>query len=94
MYDGEQRYTEVHVPVLAIYAGRNDLPADADSATSAAWIAKSVPASQVLKRNVPGARIVVLPGATHAVFDSNQGDVLREMHAFIESLPVARSSRP
>lgn len=93
MYEGEHRYTKVHVPVLAIYAGQG-LGADTDSATAAAWIAQRVPASQVLERNVPGARIVVLPGATHAVFDSNQADVLREMHAFIESLPVAHPPRP
>jgi pimeloyl-ACP methyl ester carboxylesterase len=35
---------------------------------------------------VPQARIVVLPNASHFVFDSNPADVLREMRAFIDSL--------
>ena len=36
---------------------------------------------------VPSARVVRLPHANHYVFFSNEADVLREMNAFVASLP-------
>jgi hypothetical protein len=38
------------------------------------------------KRQVPSAHMVLIPHATHLVFQSNEADVLREMNAFIASL--------
>jgi len=35
------------------------------------------------KRQVPSAHMVLIPHATHYVFQSNEADVLREMNAFI-----------
>ena len=35
---------------------------------------------------IPGARVVQLPHANHYVFLSNEGDVLREMRAFVRGL--------
>ena len=89
VYEGTQRYTEVHVPVLAIYAAHG-MPAAvaSDSATAAAWLAERVPASRVIRSASPNVRVVILPDATHDVFRSNEADVLREMHGFIAGLPV------
>ena len=42
-----------------------------------------------LKRGVPGARIVNLPGATHYLWMTRQDDVLREIRAFVAGLPPA-----
>lgn len=39
------------------------------------------------ENGVPSARVVRLPHANHYVFRSNEADVLREMNAFIGSLP-------
>jgi len=40
-----------------------------------------------LKTEVPGARIVEMPGADHHLFLSNESDVLRELRKFLEDLP-------
>lgn len=89
LYEGTQRYTDVHVPVLAIYAAQG-MPAAvaADSAAAAAWLAERVPASRVIRSASPNVRVVILANATHDVFRSNEPDVLREMHVFIAGLPV------
>lgn len=89
MLEGTQRYTEVHCPVLAIYAGHGQMPPKiaSDSAAAEAWLAAQVPAARVLRQSVPGARIVILADARHDVYRSNESDVLREMHAFIARLP-------
>ena len=39
-----------------------------------------------LKRAVPAARIVELPGAHHYLFQSEEADVLRELRSFLKSL--------
>lgn len=89
IHDGMQRYTEVRAPVLAIYALRSisSDPAAADDPSRERVL-------QALRRGAPTARVVVLSGATHDVFRSNEADVLREMRAFIDSLPVRLTSPP
>jgi pimeloyl-ACP methyl ester carboxylesterase len=89
IHDGMQRYTEVRAPVLAIYALRSisGNPAAADDPSRERVL-------QALRRGAPMARVVVLPNATHDVFRSNEADVLREMRAFIDSLPVHLTAPP
>jgi pimeloyl-ACP methyl ester carboxylesterase len=88
---GGQKYTEIRVPVLAIYAlphaaqpGQNDAAraaADArDEATTGAQ-------AKAFESGVPSARVVRLPHANHYVFLSNEPDVLREMNTFLANLP-------
>ena len=43
--------------------------------------------AKAFEAGVPSARVVRLPHARHEVFSSNEEDVLREMNAFIGSLP-------
>ena len=89
---GEQKYTSIPVPVLAIYAVPHDLgPAGGDGAARAAFEANDEATTgaqaKALESGVPSARIVRLPHANHFVFLSNEADVLREMNAFLVSLP-------
>jgi hypothetical protein len=42
---------------------------------------------RAFKKGVPAARVVSLPDAHHYVFLSNGPDVLREMNAFLRSVP-------
>ncbi len=44
------------------------------------------------ERQIPGSRVVRIPNANHYVFISNEGDVLREMNAFIAGLPDTQAS--
>jgi hypothetical protein len=51
-----------------------------DEATTGAQVA-------AFEHGVPTAHVVRLPHASHFVWVSNEADVLREMNAFIATLP-------
>jgi pimeloyl-ACP methyl ester carboxylesterase len=83
MWAGGQRYTSIRAPTLALYSEigcHGDTPSPADD----------------FRRLFPSARVVCLERAEHYIWHSNEPDVLREIDAFITSLPVAapRSPRP
>ncbi len=90
---GEQKYTNIPVPILAIYAVPHDLgPAPGfDAAARAAFEANDEATTgaqaKAFESGVPSARVVRLPHANHYVFVSNEADVLREINAFLGSLP-------
>jgi pimeloyl-ACP methyl ester carboxylesterase len=91
---GEEKYTSVHAPVLAIFAAPHEAspavakdPAARAKADSAelAWV---LPQIAAFRRGVPNARVVVLPNANHYVFNSNEAEVLRDIRAFIDGLSL------
>ena len=93
---GMQKYTEIRVPILAIYAVPHDQgqalkndPA-ARAATEARDLATTGAQATAFETGLPSARVVRLPHANHYVFLSNEVDVLREMNAFIAGLPSAQ----
>ena len=92
---GEEKYTSVRAPVLAIFAAPHEAsPAVAkDSAVrakaDAAELAWVMPQIAAFRRGAPTARVVVLPNANHYVFNSNEADVLRDIRAFIDGLSQA-----
>jgi len=71
---GIQKYADLRVPTLAIYAIKPNETA-ADKAQAKAF-----------ELGVQGARVIRLPNARHMVFLSNEADVLREMNAFLDDL--------
>ena len=94
---GDQRYTRIPAPALAIFAVPHQLDAwiESSSDTRVRELAKAFSAGErvlvekqvkAFEQGVPSARVVRLPGANHYVFLSNEADVLREMRAFIASL--------
>jgi pimeloyl-ACP methyl ester carboxylesterase len=92
IHAGRQKYTHIPVPILAIYAlppNFEDLPGD--PVERAAFEARTAVTNDAQARafeaGVPSARVVRLPHARHEVFSSNEEDVIREMNAFIGSLP-------
>ena len=88
---GKQKYTEIRARALAIYAvphDRGDLKNDAEREKSeTADLASTGAQADAFEKGVPSARVVRLPHANHYVFQSNEADVLREMNAFLRSLP-------
>lgn len=88
---GMQKYTDIRVPILAIYAGSGLLRDDPAlrAAAEAKEKLKNFYGAQAKAFDTcfSSARIVRLPDATHYLFQSNEADVLREMNAFIGSLP-------
>jgi non-heme chloroperoxidase len=95
---GIRKYTNIPVPALAILGSPHGQEAWIDNSTdskvheaakaySAALEALVARQVKAFEDGVPTARIVRLPGAHHYVFLSNEADVLREMNAFLRSLP-------
>lgn len=97
MIQGVQKYTNIPVPVLAIYAdpinldvfmetsGLKDNPA-AKAAYEAHMLAGSTAITNGIETNFPAARVVRLPNADHYIFNSNEADVLREINVFLAEL--------
>lgn len=88
---GEQKYTNIKAPVLAIVAVPHDMGWGKDPAAQAAFDAIDEASTGVeasaFQHAVPSARVIRLPHANHYVFRSNESDVLRELRAFVSSLP-------
>ena len=92
---GEQKYTDIRVPVLAIYANPHDpspYAFDIFNTPAERAVAEAIPTAETeeqaeaFESGVPSARVVILPHANHYVFLSNEADVLREMRAFLAGL--------
>jgi pimeloyl-ACP methyl ester carboxylesterase len=91
---GVQKYTDIRVPILAIFALPHDFGTSYqhdDPATRAALeasdLAHTTAQANAVEMGVPSARVVRLPHASHFLFVSNEADVLREINAFISRLP-------
>jgi pimeloyl-ACP methyl ester carboxylesterase len=89
---GAEKYTEIHAPVLAIFADPHNfgqLDADDPKAREALVMddfARTSAQADAFQAGVPGSRVVRLPNASHMIFVSNEADVLREMNTFLEKL--------
>jgi non-heme chloroperoxidase len=89
---GQQKYTKIPVPILAIYAVPHDRGpfASADPAARAAQEARDEATTgaqaKAFEAGVPSAKVVRIPHADHYVFRSNEADVLREVNAFADGL--------
>lgn len=88
---GQRRFTQLHVPILAIFADPHDLSANFKDSSQlrkeeALDFERTERQISAFQRQVPSARIVRLPHASHAIFRSNEAEVLREMNSFISSL--------
>ena len=87
--DAQQKYTNIPVPILAIFAIPHDPPAFPGlqrAAQDALEEATAGAQATAFERGLPSARVVRIPHADHWVFRSNEADVLREMTAFIVGL--------
>jgi non-heme chloroperoxidase len=90
---GAQKYTQIHAPVLAIFADPHNfgqLYADDPKARQALVLDdfnRTSAQADALQAGIPGSRVVRLPNASHMIFVSNEADVLREINAFLAKLP-------
>lgn len=89
---GMQKFTNIPVPILAIFA----LPHDYGAATATDPAARASQArdeeiaevqAKAFESGLPSAKVVRIPHADHYVFRSNEVDVLREMSVFLNGLP-------
>jgi non-heme chloroperoxidase len=88
---GQQKYTDIRVQALAIYAIPHDFgPAFRNPVKRAAAEARDLASfgaqAKAFERGMANARVVRLPRASHFLFISNEADVLREMRGFLARL--------
>jgi len=94
---GFQKYTVIPAPILAIFASPHKAPPVPPNAPArmvervAAMVSKEAAATEAqvkaFESGLPSARVIRLPGADHFIFISNEAEVLREMNAFLATLP-------
>jgi hypothetical protein len=72
-----QRYTNIPVPILAIFA----VPHENDQADP-----ETEQRAKAFETGISTARVVRLPHANHYLFMSNEADVLREINTFLQTL--------
>jgi len=98
MFAGFEKYTAIRPPILAIFTVPHVYgPEISDSrdpdvrARVEAWTkaAQEISGARVraFTEGLPRARVVTLANATHYLFITNENDVLREMRAFMATLP-------
>jgi non-heme chloroperoxidase len=87
---GEQRYTDIKCPVLAIFAEPHSVDPSTspkeramEEETDVEEVEPQAKAFEALGSNV---HVVRIPHADHSVFRSNEAEVLREMNSFIATL--------
>lgn len=87
---GMQKYTNIPVPSLAIYACPHNWDRLPDSTRKTALIAddkaRCTEWADNFRRGVPSAHIVMIPNADHYVYLSNTARVVEEMNAFLATL--------
>ena len=90
---GRRKYTDIPVPVLAIYADPHNFGElykdDPNARAAVVENDRETTSAQAdaLQAGVPTARIVKIPDADHFIFRSNPTEVLTEMNAFLRGLP-------
>ena len=88
---GEQKYTQIPVPILAIVAcphnfdDLKDKP-KVEAAIVAEDSVRCTAQADAFEAGIPSAHVVRLRDADHYVFKSNESDVVREMNAFLAGL--------
>ena len=89
---GEQKYTDIRTPVLAIFAnprkpGPYAYNTPAERAKAVAWETAGINgAAAAFQAGVPLAHVVQIAQSNHFVFLSNEADVLHEMRSFLAGL--------
>ncbi len=87
--NGERRFDSIPCPTLAIFALPHDhgLPPGPKRDAVDAWERQTFgPLADGFETGVPGARVIRIPYAQHAVYKSNEAQVLQEMEKFIGNL--------
>jgi non-heme chloroperoxidase len=93
MHFGEQKYTRIPVPTLAIvvcphnFNGAISKDETARAAMVANDLSRCTAQADAFAAGVPSAHVVRLPNTDHYVFRSNEAEVIREMNTFLERLP-------
>ncbi|MBS1804885.1 MAG: alpha/beta hydrolase [Acidobacteria bacterium] len=88
---GEQKYTDIKSPVLAIFADPHEMsgpPLDEKQKAAAAAHDAVFTEGQAKawERMVPSAKVIRIPNANHYVFKSNEAEVLKDVEEWVDAL--------
>lgn len=91
MLFGEQKYTKIRVPILAISAVPHNLDgAPGNAATKAAMkaadLAHTTALANTFEAGVPSAHVIRIANADHMIFRSNEAEVFRDIDIFLSKL--------
>jgi pimeloyl-ACP methyl ester carboxylesterase len=87
IFDNTRKYGPVKVPVLAILAEPRQCGRNCDKPFMQKIMAADTARSAHFEKESPNAKVIRIAGASHYIYRFNQADVLREMNAFMDSLP-------
>jgi non-heme chloroperoxidase len=91
--EGRERFTTIHTPVLVIFGSEpnpvlgDGPPSRAEAVRQTLMIRNKKTQVAAFRRQVPSSHMVLIPHATHYVFQSNEADVVREISKFVATLP-------
>ena len=95
--ESRERFTAIQVPALVIFgvdpspASGTDPQALALAARQALMTDAKTAQIAAVKRQMPSAQVVLIPRASHYVFQSNEAQVLHVMNEFIATLPLGKT---
>ena len=92
MLTGRRMYTDIKPPILAIIAVPTKCISDCDKPYRKAWASEMATQADVFQADNAKAKEVRIAHADHYIFRSNEAEVIREMNAFMSSLPTDRTS--
>jgi non-heme chloroperoxidase len=84
---GGRKFSEMRVPTLAIFASPHDIGADPDPDFDRFDEALTERQARAFERGVAGARVLRWPRVSHYLFLTREADVVKEVAAFIATLP-------
>jgi pimeloyl-ACP methyl ester carboxylesterase len=87
IFDNTRKYGPAKIPVLAIVAEPRQCGRNCDKPFMQEILAADTARFAYFEKQVPNARLVRIPYASHYIYRSNQADVMREMNAFMDKLP-------
>jgi pimeloyl-ACP methyl ester carboxylesterase len=70
---GYQKFMNIKAPFFAIYAKKS--------------VEGNEKILEAIQKNIPSAKLVILPNAEHEIYRSDEAEVLGEMKAFLGNLP-------
>lgn len=83
---GEQKYSGIKPPILAIFADPPACQPNCDSPSAKAFALMNKTQINAFERGNPTAQVVRLAHANHYLFRSNEADVVRAMKSFLGGL--------
>ena len=88
---GEQKYANIQVPILAIFASpHSPLPQwpDPEKAAFVAYDQAKSTAQANLFEKLKSAKVVIIPNANHFIFLANEQEVEKDIEEFLSSLKL------